>query len=131
MEITSPEKFAVWFNDKYQGAYRKINAEDVRDLTTCGLIGRYRYYSESQDGEIIRGILQYEQIRDRRSEQESDEDVLDIPKCKLCGEPLPIETEDKIGRPKEYCPKCSPLRDRERQKLRRQRIRKHCKQVIT
>ena len=74
MEITSPDKFAVWFDNKYQGAYRKMNTEDVRDMTTCGLIGRYRYYSLSQDGETVRGILEYEHMREKRSAQPTPED---------------------------------------------------------
>ena len=45
-------KFTAWFNDKHPGAYRRIGAEDIEDMTACGLIGCYRYYSTSQDGEI-------------------------------------------------------------------------------
>jgi hypothetical protein len=131
MFINSPEKFAVWFNEKYVGAHRRITTEDVRNMTTCGLIGRYRYYSPSQDGEIIRGILQYEQMRGKRSEQEPTEDVLNVPKCKLCRQSLPPEAESKTGRPREYCIACDSLRNRERQKQLRHRRRKNCKPVIT
>ncbi|MFC1979561.1 hypothetical protein ACFLVS_01620 [Chloroflexota bacterium] len=45
MDITSPDKFAAWFNKTYLGAYRSITARDIEDMTICGLIGRYRYYS--------------------------------------------------------------------------------------
>ncbi|MFC1938452.1 hypothetical protein ACFLWH_02210, partial [Chloroflexota bacterium] len=61
MYSTNPKAFADWFNLKYPGAYRSITTNDIADMTTCGLIGRYRYYSPSQDGETIRAVLQYEQ----------------------------------------------------------------------
>jgi len=60
MEIISQEQFAGWFNEKYPGVHRRITTEDVIDMTVCGLIGRYRYYRLSQDGENVRGILAYE-----------------------------------------------------------------------
>lgn len=63
---TSPEKFAALFNEKYSGAYRQITAQDVRAMTTCGLIGRYDVYFQD-DLELIRGLLQYEQLREKRS----------------------------------------------------------------
>ncbi len=121
MEIASPEKFAVWFNDKYQDAYRKINAEDVRDMTTCGLIGRYRYYSLSQDGETVRGILQYEQVREKRSAQPTLEEKQEPPKCNMCGELLPQQPEGKKGRPREYCSGCESSRNKERYRRCRKR----------
>ena len=73
--ITRPEAVVTYFNEKYPGAYRQITAEDVEDMTTSGLIGRYRYYSTSQDGETIRGLLQYEQLREKRSTQKPTEDT--------------------------------------------------------
>ena len=124
MEITSPEKFARWFNDKYQGAYRKIDDEDVRDLTTCGLIGRYRYYSLSRDGETIRGILEYEHMREKRSAQPTLEDKQEPPKCKRCEQPLHPEPERKRGRPREYCRSCESLRNIERNRKWRKRKRR-------
>ena len=128
---SNPNRFAAWFNERYIGAYRQITAEDVEEMTVCGLIGRFRYYSPPQDGETIRGILQYEQLREKRSEQESAEDKLEPPKCKMCGRPLPIEPEDKGGRPKEYCSGCEQFRNKERQRKLRRRRRKHCKPAIT
>jgi hypothetical protein len=66
--ITSnPTKFAQWFNEKYTGAYRRINTSDVKDMTDCGLIHRHQYYSGSEDGETIRAVLQYEKLRENRS----------------------------------------------------------------
>ncbi len=131
MFITSPWKFAAWFNEKYIGAYRQITTEDVEEMTVCGLICRYRSYSLSQDSETIRGILQYEQLREKRSEQESTEDKLELLKCKMCGQLLPIEPEDKSGRPKEYCSGCELFRSKERKKKSRHQRRKHCKPAIT
>ena len=108
MVSTSPEKLAVWFNNKYQGAHRKINAEDVGDMTSCGLIGRYRYYSLSQDGETIRGILEYEQMREKRSEKEAADDKEEPPSCKLCDQPLPQEPNNKTGRRKNIALSVNP-----------------------
>jgi len=123
MYITSPEKFAAWFNEKNPGAYRRITAEDVENLKLCELIYRYGFYSTSQDGKTAMGILKYEQLREKKCTQEAHEKA-EPPKCKMCGQTLPTEPEDKNGRPKEYCPKCSPLRGRERQKKLRQQCRK-------
>ncbi|MFC1894058.1 hypothetical protein ACFLYR_08635 [Chloroflexota bacterium] len=97
MFVNSPKKFAAWFNEKYIGAYRRITTEDVREMTVCGLIGRYRYYSPPQDGETIRGILQYEQLREKRSEQGFAEDKFESPECKMCGQPLFPDPESKTG----------------------------------
>jgi hypothetical protein len=73
MFVTSPEKFAEWFNAKIPGTNRKITAADVRLMTECNLIGRYRFY-ERQDLETIRGILQYEQLRENRPVQQAEEE---------------------------------------------------------
>ena len=124
MFIRSPIEFADWFNKKYPGAYRPITAVDVRELTKCGLIAHYRYYSLSQDGETIRGILQYEQLRQKKSTQESTEGKLEPPKCKMCEKPLPPEPEDKKGRPREYCTGCESSRNRERYRKWRKRKKK-------
>ena len=125
MFISSPEQFADWFNEKYPGAYRPVTTEDIQDMTNCGLIGRYRFYREPQDGEIVRGILQYEQLREKRSTEETHKvDRLELSKCKRCGQSLPLEPEDKTGRPKEYCPDCEPFRNRARVKDWRRRQKK-------
>ena len=121
---SNPNRFAAWFNMTYQGAHRRITTEDVEDMTTCGLIGRYRYYSTSQDGGIIRGILQYEQMRETRSAQKATEDKLEPPKCKMCGKTLAPSPDHRSGRPKEYCSECERLRNRDRQKRLRRRCRK-------
>ena len=132
MFINSPGNFAAWFNEKYPGAYRATTAEDVRDMTTCGLIGRYRSYSKSQDGETVRGILQYEQMREQRSaQQKSVKDKLEPSKCKRCEQPLPPESDIKTGRHKEYCPGCESFRNKERQEKLRRRRRKHGKLAVT
>ena len=124
---SNPSRFAAWFNKTYPGAYRTITVRDVEDMTTCGLICRYRCYSPSQDGATIRGVLQYEQLRAKRSAQEATRDKLELPECKMCGDILPIEPEVKSGRPREYCSGCASLRNNERQKELRKRRRKHFK----
>ena len=62
MYITSPKKFAALFNEKYVGANRKITAEDVICMTVCKIICRHGYYLRD-DLEIVRGVLEYEQMR--------------------------------------------------------------------
>jgi hypothetical protein len=66
MVTSSPEKFAEWFNDKYPGVYCKVVTDDVKDMKNCGLLYRYGYYSGSSDGETIRAVLRYEQLREKR-----------------------------------------------------------------
>ena len=124
MFINDPETFVKWFNQKYPGTYRQITAEDVKQMTACGLICRYRSYSTSQDGEIIRGILQYEQMRETRSPQKATEDKLEPPKCKMCGKTLPPQSEVKKGRPRQYCPSCQSSRATERYRRWRKRKRR-------
>ena len=122
MLTCSPQKFAEWFNEKYPGAYRQVVAQDVKDMTDCGLLYRRGYYSGSNDGEIIRAVLQYEQLRENRLTQQSNEKM--PPCCRRCGEPLIANPQGKPGRPKEYCPGCETYRNRERQKVLRHRPRK-------
>ena len=123
--ITSnPNRFAAWFNEKYPGAYRQITTEDVENMSVCGLIGGYRYYSPPQDGEPIRGILQYEQLREKRPAEEASEDNKEPPSCKMCGQPLTPKHEGKSGRPKEYCSNCESSRNTERyRRWRKKRLR--------
>jgi hypothetical protein len=117
--VSSPEKFADWYNVKIPDAYRKITADDVRLMTECKLIGRYRYYGRP-DLETVRGVLQYEQLRENRPVQQDKEK--NPPRCKICAQPLPPSPESRAGRPKEYCPGCEPHRSRWRQaKLRHRR----------
>ena len=127
MFITSSRKFAAWFNEKYIGAYRQITTEDVKNMTVCGLIGHFRYYSPPQDGETIRGILQYEQLREKRSVKQATEDNKEPPSCKMCGQPLPTQLECKKGRPREYCPDCESYRQKERyRRWRKKKMRVLC-----
>jgi hypothetical protein len=114
MITSSPKKFAEWFNGKYIGTYYKITSEDIKDMTTCGLIHRYEYYSGSIDGETVRGVLQFEKLRESRTIQKAIEKIL--PTCKICGQPIPPQLSVKPGRPREYCPQCQPRRARERYK---------------
>ena len=117
---TSSGKFAALFNEKYPGAYRKVTAQDVRDMTTCCLIGRYGFYLRD-DLELVRGVLQYEQMREKRSAQPTLEDSQEPPKCKRCKQSLRPEPEGKRGRLREYCPSCEPFRNTERYRKWRKR----------
>ncbi len=111
----SLENFTALFNQKFPGVYRPITVEDVNDMTKCGLIGRYDLYLRG-DLEIIRGILEYEQLRGNRLVPPTLEDIQEPPKCKKCNKSLPVESEVKIGRPRRYCLECEPLRNRDRQR---------------
>ena len=120
---TSPEEFAALFNEKYPGACRQITAQGVREMTTCGLIGRHYGYIRD-DLETIRGILEYEQLRENRPLPPTSEEKQEPPSCKKCNQPLPVEPEGKIGRPRRYCLACQLLRNRNRQRKFRDKRRK-------
>lgn len=115
------ERFAAQFNTKLPGAYRQITAQDVRDMTDCGLIKRYGYYIHS-DLETIMAVLQYEQLIEKRIKKPLNEGKLILPRCKMCGEQLLVQLEGKKGRPREYCQKCDKSRYKAR--YRRWRVRK-------
>ena len=119
--ITSPKQFAEWFNAKVHGAHRQITVDDVRDMTTCGLIGRYGYYIQL-DIETVRAILQYEQLRQNRHKRDEIKDDDGAIHCRMCGAVL-AKPEAKRGRPVEYCPQCGPFRGRERNRKWRGRQR--------
>ena len=110
--IVKPEDFVAWFNKAIPGAYRSITAQDVRDMTTCGLIGRYGYYIHL-DIETVRAILQYEQLSQNRQKKEEIRDGDGVIHCRRCGVVL-AKPKTKRGRPVEYCSDCEPLRGRER-----------------
>ena len=86
MFITSPEKFAAEFNQTVPGAYRNISSNDVRLLTDCGLIKHYGYYTQT-DLHTVTGILQYEQLRDKRTGKE-EKAVYGVRLCRGCGTTL-------------------------------------------
>ena len=116
--ITSPDKFATMFNSTVPETYRHITAQDIRDMTECGLIRRYGYYIRL-DLEMVMAILKYEKLREKRLQKPPVEDRLEPPRCKRCRQPLPPQPEGKIGRPREYCTDCEPARSKERyRKLR-------------
>ena len=107
----SPDRFAAEFNAAVPGAYRKIDAQDIRDLTECGLIGRYGFYGRA-DLETVRAILLYEQLRDERERKAY---LKDTPRtCKRCGKSLSSQSDGRRGRPSEYCADCEPYRNRSR-----------------
>jgi hypothetical protein len=103
--ITSPRKFAALFNNKVPGAYRPIDITDITDMIECGLIKRYGYFIRG-DLETVRAILQYEHLRQKRSQ----ESIIEGQRCKMCGAPLPPPIGGKLGRPRVYCDSCGPLR---------------------
>lgn len=122
MFITKPEAFAEWFNEKIPDAYREITSDDVRLMTECKLIGRYDYYLR-QDLETARALLQYEQLWQKRIQEQKTEDKSEPLKCKRCGQLLPHQYETQKGRPREYCQLCEPSRVKERnRKYRRKNL---------
>jgi hypothetical protein len=108
---TSPEKFATEFNLLVPGLYRRISVQDVRDMTECGLIGKYSCYGHT-DVETVRAILRYEKLREERERrlQHAEEAKVEPPRCNGCGQPLPDPAPDKKGRRKEYCAQCEMSR---------------------
>ena len=108
--IVRPEDFADLFNAKVPGAYRQVTADDIRLLTQFGLIGRYNFYDTTYDVHTVIGILNYEQLREKRTQKERQEATDEPAQCRLCGKPLPIQTESKKGRPREYCTDCESSR---------------------
>jgi hypothetical protein len=121
MFINTSQNFAAWFNEKYPVAPRRITAVDVENLKACDLIYRHGFYRTSEDGKTVMGILKYEQLMERRPTQEAN-DKAELQKFKMCGHDLPVELEDKTGRPKKYCLDCESFRNKERKRKSR---RKH------
>jgi len=110
--IIKPEDFVAWFAKAIPGAFRSITAQDVQDMTTCGLIGRYGYYIHL-DIETVRAILQYEQLRVNRQKRDEIRDKNGSIHCRRCGVVL-AKPDGKRGRPHEYCSSCEVFRGRER-----------------
>ena len=69
--MVDPSRFATKFNAIFPGAYRPVNAADIREMAQCGLIGRHGFF-ERVDFEIVRGILRYEQLRGKRMGKSTD-----------------------------------------------------------
>ena len=111
--ILSPDRFTTWFNSVVPGAYRRVTAQDIRDMTECGLIGRYGCYGRA-DLETVRAILLYEQMRQNREKRDEIRDTDGAIHCRRCGALLTIKPDGKRGRPSEYCLDCEPFRGRER-----------------
>ena len=74
---TSPDRFAKEFNEVVPGAYRKITTQDILDMTACGLIGKYNCYPHN-DIEIVRAILRYEELRQKRIEKQPSNSISNI-----------------------------------------------------
>ena len=107
--IVRAEDFADLFNAKVPGAYRSITAHDIRDMVDCGLIKKWGGFF-SDDLQTVIGILNYEQIREKRTKEQTREVVDEPPRCKLCGQVLLPKAEGKKGRPREYCTDCESSR---------------------
>ena len=106
--IVKPADFAEWFNKAIPGAYRSITTQDVRDMTTCGLIGKYGYYG-NLDLEMVRCILLFEWLRQNRQKRDEIRDDDDSIHCRRCGVVL-ARPDGKRGRPREYCTDCESSR---------------------
>ena len=119
--IVRPEDFAAWFSKAIPGASRIIGVEDVQDMTTCGLIGRYGYYIHL-DIETVWAILQYEQLRQNREKRDEIRDSDGSIHCRRCGVAL-AKPKTKRGRPNEFCDKCQPFRGRERNRKWRRKMK--------
>lgn len=119
--VTSPRQFADWFNRVVPGVYRQMTVDDVRDMTTSGLIGRYGYYIHL-DIETVRAVLRFEQLRQDRHKRDEIKDDDGVVHCRRCGVAL-SKTDDKRGRPREYCPDCESSRSTMRSRKYRRRMK--------
>ena len=119
--IVRPEDFVAWFNKAIPGASRSIGVEDVQDMTTCDLIGKYGYYG-NLDLEMVRCILLYEQLRKARQKRDEIRDEDWVIHCRRCGVAL-AKSEGKKGRPKEYCPACESSRSTTRGRKWRRKMK--------
>ena len=127
---TSPDRFAEYFNKTVPGAYRQISSQDIRDMTDCALIKRYHSYGPT-DLQIVIGILNYEQLLEKRKQKSIHQEQGQLHCCKLCGEPLPPEPDGKKGRPRQYCDACESKRARDRNVRWRKRRRVALSQITS
>ena len=79
--IVDAEKFAQKFNSLFQGSHRKVSADDVREMTRCGLIGRHGYY-EQLDLHTVNGILRYESLRSQRTDSFNTQHFIEVTSSK-------------------------------------------------
>ena len=119
--VLRPNRFAEWFNRVAPGAYRQITAEDVQDMTQCGLIGRYGEYMQL-DIETVRAVLQYEQLRQNRQKRADIRDSDGSIHCRRCSVVL-AKPDGRRGRPREYCRDCETSRSTMRDRKRRRKMR--------
>ena len=66
--MSDPVKFASRYNAAVPGSHRAVTPDDIRVLAHCGLIGRHGFFDRT-DLETVRGILQYEKVRNIRFER--------------------------------------------------------------
>lgn len=119
---TTPKQSADRFNAKVPGAHRQIRVDDVKDMVTCGLIGKFECFLDL-DLETVRAVLRYERLRENRQKRDEIKDDDGVIHCRVCGVALVAEPKGKRGRPNEYCDRCQPLRGRERNRKWRSRIK--------
>ena len=119
--IVKPEDFVAWLAKAIPGACRSIDVEDVRDMTTCGLIGKYGYYG-NLDLEMVRCILLYEQLRQNRQNRDEIRDSEGSVHCRRCGVVL-TKPDSRKGRPREYCPDCESSRPAMRNRKWRRKMK--------
>ena len=119
--IVKPEDFVAWLAKAIPGAYRSITAQDIQDMTTCGLIGKYGYYG-NLDLEMVRCILLYERLKQAREKKNEIRDKNGSIHCRRCGAVL-AKPDGRKGRPNEFCDKCQPFRGRERYRKWRRRMK--------
>ncbi len=110
----NPEEFAAEFNNTVASDYWRITTADVRLMVECGLIKRYGYFSQA-DIVIILGVLNYERLKEKK-EHQAELAAIEEQTCKICGTVLPEPQEVRLGRPKEYCLACEPLRAKMRKR---------------
>jgi len=94
----------------------------VRDMTTCGSIGKYGYYG-NLDVEMVRCVLLYEQLRQNRQKRDEIRDSEGLMHCRRCGVALVAKPKAKRGRPSQYCAECQPFKRRERYKKWRRKTK--------
>ena len=105
---TRPDRFADEVNANLLGAHRQITVVDVRDMVTCGLIGKFDCFL-NLDIETVRAVLQYELLCQNRQKRDEIKDSEGMMHCRGCGAALG-EPDGKRGRPKEYCDACESSR---------------------
>lgn len=102
--MSNAKEFAKHCNTKLPGAWRTVDAADIRLMTECGLIGQYGHYGRG-DVETVRGVLRYEMLREKHDKKVDEHGHPKPPLCKGCGDILPDQGDHKRGRPPRILPR--------------------------